>query len=835
MSTNIKIALQAAVVCSFLALGACGGGGGSSPPPPPAVTAPAALSYPTPQTFQMGQAITALSPTVTGTVASYSVAPALPAGLSLNTTTGVISGTATAVAASASYVVTATNSGGSTTATVVIAVTDAPAAVVYDGGTNFTFTVGDPIDAVIPTVSGGTIASWTVSPALPAGLAFNTTNGTITGTATAVTSTATYSVTATTAAGAATSANLVIQVQSGLLLELGNTSAVRDLRFNGTRLLSQDSAGYWVLWDYAAAKILAHGQSACAAAGCATGGLLPLDLAGPAFVIGTPTGIDVYSSTDGTVLSRITANLSWWKLATDGSYIVGGNNSGLYAWNTSGKQIAVKSGDYHQAKIVALPGEVRVALGAAAANVIESVALPAGTSTLSAQFQGTFQSWFVDGGRFLTSTATTYWVYSNTATQQDLLVLPSSSQVGGQAGYFWSIDGVGGGTTLDVYAVGASTSPAFSTANTSVVKVEGDQLFVESPTKVAGAQSLQAIDLSGAAPVATTYTLPARVFPDTVAGTAGAQWVIGADHGIILDGSTIAATPRYLGFGEVFAVAGSANRFAIASAVGKIMIFNTSDNSPAITLDFPASKLALSADGSVLVAGAEQNDGQYVTDRSLNVYALPTGTLSHTWPSSFTASPYITDFTLSASGTVLAQVTNTHQGQVTPTNGGAVIWSGTTGGAVFTPALWLSPDGTLLAVPTDPIPGASTQIYNNGVLSTTVPGWGVGWLDNARLLVNGYIHTGTGIGENRFTGAALFGPTGTQLATTQLTDLRLFTPVTADTVYAPGFNEIFSLTTGNVVWSSPNPAVTTGYDGLDAIAGPEVVFVSRTIVRAETH
>ena len=59
--------------------------------------------------------MTAITPTVTGTVTSYSVSPALPAGLSLNASNGQISGTPTVSAAPATYTVTATNSGGSTT------------------------------------------------------------------------------------------------------------------------------------------------------------------------------------------------------------------------------------------------------------------------------------------------------------------------------------------------------------------------------------------------------------------------------------------------------------------------------------------------------------------------------------------------------------------------------------------------------------------------------------------------------------------------------------------------------------------------------------------------
>ena len=78
--------------------------------------APANLQYPTPPTFVVNTKITLLTPTVVGTVKSYSVSPALPAGLSLSTTTGVISGTPTSVAVKANYTVKASNAAGSTTA-----------------------------------------------------------------------------------------------------------------------------------------------------------------------------------------------------------------------------------------------------------------------------------------------------------------------------------------------------------------------------------------------------------------------------------------------------------------------------------------------------------------------------------------------------------------------------------------------------------------------------------------------------------------------------------------------------------------------------------------------
>jgi hypothetical protein len=93
-----------------------GGGDGGTP-------APSNLTYSTnPATYTDNTAITQNSASVTGDVTSYSINPALPTGLSFNTSTGAITGTPLAIAAQATYTVTATGPGGNTTCDVVITV-----------------------------------------------------------------------------------------------------------------------------------------------------------------------------------------------------------------------------------------------------------------------------------------------------------------------------------------------------------------------------------------------------------------------------------------------------------------------------------------------------------------------------------------------------------------------------------------------------------------------------------------------------------------------------------------------------------------------------------------
>jgi hypothetical protein len=187
-------------------LSACGGGGsesgGASTPPPAALPAPTALSYPSAPPLIAGRAMSALSPTVTGTVTAYSVSPALPAGVTLDAASGQISGTPTAAAGQANYTVTASNVSGSTSA--VISLTVAPAAPTsLSYPSPQTLVAGQAIAPLNPVVTGSA-SSYTVLPSLPIGLSLNATTGQISGTPTTATAQAIYVITASNASGSTT-------------------------------------------------------------------------------------------------------------------------------------------------------------------------------------------------------------------------------------------------------------------------------------------------------------------------------------------------------------------------------------------------------------------------------------------------------------------------------------------------------------------------------------------------------------------------------------------------------------------------------------------------------
>lgn len=170
---------------------------------------PTNLRYTNPPTYFTGTAISPLTPTVTGFVASYSIDKALPTGLNFNTSTGEISGTPTQAIPRTIFTITATNVAGSSSYSLPITVLiPAPSGLSY--ATPQVYEEGIDITPLDPNVTGA-VASYSVSPSLPAGLILDTSTGRIFGTPTLAKPTATYVVTATNSTGS-TSTNVVITV-----------------------------------------------------------------------------------------------------------------------------------------------------------------------------------------------------------------------------------------------------------------------------------------------------------------------------------------------------------------------------------------------------------------------------------------------------------------------------------------------------------------------------------------------------------------------------------------------------------------------------------------------
>jgi hypothetical protein len=177
---------------TLCALIACGGGGQGSLATP-------VLSYngSIPFPAVIGESI-ALTPAESGIVGHYMVSPALPAGLSLDEQSGVISGTPTQASGPATYWVNARGAGVRASFPLVLSVTEPPNHLSYPSPA--AGTAGMPLGPWVPTVAGN-VEHYAVTPALPPGVALDSKSGVIAGTPSAPTPLAPYTITASSKAG----------------------------------------------------------------------------------------------------------------------------------------------------------------------------------------------------------------------------------------------------------------------------------------------------------------------------------------------------------------------------------------------------------------------------------------------------------------------------------------------------------------------------------------------------------------------------------------------------------------------------------------------------------
>lgn len=153
---------------------------------------------------------------------SYAIAPALPQGLTFDTTTGVLSGTPTVILPATAFTLTAADGAGHrrdlalslTVAHATLALSLPPAPVQLLAGTAMT--------PVTLTASGGDGRySYTIAPALPQGLSLDPQSGTISGTPTAASALHSYTATATDGLGTRVSGTLTLSVgQEALAIRL---------------------------------------------------------------------------------------------------------------------------------------------------------------------------------------------------------------------------------------------------------------------------------------------------------------------------------------------------------------------------------------------------------------------------------------------------------------------------------------------------------------------------------------------------------------------------------------------------------------------------------------
>lgn len=186
------------VLLMIWVMAGCHGGGASAPAS--SVTTLGLEYAQTPVSYTVGQPVPENVPTYEGPAdPNYSVEPALPSGLSLDSRTGIISGTPTAASNWQNYVVTAAADVGQVQAIVRIEVTQAPPPPVINlsySQPSAVYVVGKPIEPNRPHSSGAPVLHYLISPSLPDGLTFSAQTGVISGTPKTVSGPQHYTVTA---------------------------------------------------------------------------------------------------------------------------------------------------------------------------------------------------------------------------------------------------------------------------------------------------------------------------------------------------------------------------------------------------------------------------------------------------------------------------------------------------------------------------------------------------------------------------------------------------------------------------------------------------------------
>ena len=108
---------------------------------------------------------------------TYAVTPSLPAGLALDRMSGIISGTPTIASPPGAFAITETSGGATANTSMMLEIVDRP--LLYAGPA--LLTVGTPMSPLAPS-GGGTIKSYTVTPALPIGISLDPVTGVVSGT-----------------------------------------------------------------------------------------------------------------------------------------------------------------------------------------------------------------------------------------------------------------------------------------------------------------------------------------------------------------------------------------------------------------------------------------------------------------------------------------------------------------------------------------------------------------------------------------------------------------------------------------------------------------------------
>lgn len=600
----------------------------------------------------------------------------------------------------------------------------------------------------------------------------------------------------------------------GMVQDLGHQKEIVGVRRTSSRVLADEHGGGWILWDVAGAEV----------AGAVTGVVVAFS---PSTFVVLDTDVELRAVSDGHVIAKLPKGASKYGVASDGSYAWSTSTASLKIFSSAGAEVASRSGNYGNAVVYGAPTELRVAKGAAGANVIERVT-PAGVATVGAAFGGTFHSWFTDGAHFLATVGTTnVLVHDTLGTLVKTLPVNVTSQdkLVGQSSFVWRFKQQTPGYPLDVYALDGDGTPVFSAALSvlTTITASADEIGIF-PYGVGIATVLHLDPVVGV--TSTSHSTPYAHLTSFGAATDG-SWAMGTRTGsLLVHGDAVSSSAeRSLGCGQVLSIAGApTGRVAVATASYHILVSDLPSGAPVADLPLASSGVQLSASGGVLAEMAATHAYQYLTDRTVAVVAIPSGTIVSTLPFAYTPQSNRFGFHMNANGDRIATSYQTPEVTI-----GRDVTDLTTGDIVladsgFKPTPRLSPNGERVAMsdyaPFDDKP-MSTRIYNGSALVAAVPGSAIGWLDDNRLLVQEY-GSKFPIGSV-YQASRVYDAAGTLVASPPLPALGESDIIDATHVFSRGESQLFEAYTGTRL-GPRMPDINNG-GGKATAAGPHLVGV----------
>lgn len=602
-------------------------------------------------------------------------------------------------------------------------------------------------------------------------------------------------------------------------LDLGHVTAISLVRVAGDRILTQETSGHWKLWDSGTRHVVMSSDAAGA-----------LDLAGSVLAITTSaTSAEVRSATNGQLTATLTLPTGPLHVGPGGAYVWSAGTTALRAWTPAGAMVVDVAGDYSQAKVAAVSGELRVALGPAGAGVIERITVGTSARTTT-PFTASFAAWFDDGERFLAHTGDTVFVDALDGTQLQVIQFPTGAWMtaGGWGNYFWVAPVVGA-----IYKIGTSTP------------VSPIPLIADATGDVSGHL---VVNGSAAVMLVLTDSTVSELAPSFSPGTAtqfGASpeghWALGTSNGLVYDSRSALPRPS-MSCGNMLSISGAPTGDAAMSvSTRQIVVAQLGPAGPSstpyrlnVTEADDVASVELSFDGTLLATSAAHAEyGGGFTQ--LHLRALPTGTTVASWAA--VQGIGYSRLRIAGGGGLVSFIQDN-----AGVRSAAIVRTLDPPAQVYrTPAIGsfdpgeiplLAPGGQVFAMGgTNSSPSTTRLFTRAGTLVTTVAGRGIVWMDDNRLLT---------IDAPGAPQGHLYDALGNPLGNVALPQMGNVNVVGTDELYSTAQNSIYALPTGNVVWTGSFPASLGGQLAdtsarLGTVAGGYVLYLSGHEVIAERY